>query len=390
MDAMASRRPGDGPAALRPGREIESLDRFDEVAAADALREQVVTDLDLTGRGAALAHADVAHTIFLGCRFPLGSVNGLLDRGALIFPALPELPFDPYRATLYTAEELYAGVAGGGSYADTLDARTYRWTRDASVQQRLSASLSASLHDHSITDALSDLLDAPRAGSVPASIDTAWRLVGVMGGHATLRGDATYRMAADLGRLLARQGLTVVTGGGPGAMEAANLGARCSTDAGVLDEVMAAVSQVPDFHDDITAWARVALDAAASLGDGSTTLGIPTWFYGHEPPNVFATHIAKYFSNALREDILLQRCRAGIVYLPGAAGTVQEVFQAATGNYYAASEADVAPMVLVGREHWTREVPAWPLLQGLARGRAMEHRLHLVDTPEDAVTALLG
>lgn len=372
--------------------EIESLAEFDEcVARGGRLGHQVLQDLDLTDRREALRAVEVHGTLFLGCRFPTGVVNGLLDRGALIFPRLPELPFDPYRASLYSAGDLYAGVAGGGSYADTLDARTYRWTRDASVQQRLSASLSASLHDHSITDALSDLLDAPRAGSVPASLDPAWRLVGVMGGHATLRGDATYRMAADLGRLLARQGLTVVTGGGPGAMEAANLGARCSTDAGVLDEVVTAVSQVPDFHDDITAWAGVALEAAASLGDGSTTtLGIPTWFYGHEPPNVFATHIAKYFSNALREDILLQHCRAGIVYLPGAAGTVQEVFQAATGNYYATDATDVAPMVLVGREHWTREVPAWPLLQGLARGRAMEQRLHLVDTPEDAVTALLG
>jgi hypothetical protein len=41
-------------------------------------------------------------------------------------------------------------------------------------------------------------------------------------------------------------------------------------------------------------------------------------------------------------------------------------------------------MVLVGRSHWTSDFPAWPLLQALARGRAMESHIHLVDTVDDA------
>ncbi len=76
-------------------------------------------------------------------------------------------------------------------------------------------------------------------------------------------------------------------------------------------------------------------------------------------------------------------CDAGIVFLPGAGGTVQEVFQDACENYYA-DEASVAPMILVGARYWTEELPAWPLLQALARGREMEHHVHLVDTVEDA------
>ena len=110
---------------------------------------------------------------------------------------------------------------------------------------------------------------------------------------------------------------------------------------------------------------------------------MPTWHYGHEPPNLFATAVAKYFRNALREAILLQVCDAGIVFLPGAGGTVQEVFQDACENYYATEDA-VAPMVLVGRTYWTQTLPAWPLLQALARGRAMEEHIHLVDTVEEA------
>lgn len=41
-------------------------------------------------------------------------------------------------------------------------------------------------------------------------------------------------------------------------------------------------------------------------------------------------------------------------------------------------------MVLVGRDHWTRELPAWPLLRALAKGRTMESRITLVDTVEEA------
>ena len=80
-------------------------------------------------------------------------------------------------------------------------------------------------------------------------------------------------------------------------------------------------------------------------------------------------------------------CDAGIVFLPGAGGTVQEIFQDACENYYA-DETAVAPMVLVGREYWTETLPAWPLLRSLARGRAMEHRVHLVDTVDEAVAVV--
>jgi predicted Rossmann-fold nucleotide-binding protein len=77
------------------------------------------------------------------------------------------------------------------------------------------------------------------------------------------------------------------------------------------------------------------------------------------------------------------------VFLPGVAGTVQEVFQDACENYYAAPES-VAPMVLVGRSYWTRTLPAWPLLQSLARGRAMEAHVHLVDTVDEAAELVQG
>ena len=129
-------------------------------------------------------------------------------------------------------------------------------------------------------------------------------------------------------------------------MEAANLGARYAVRPDDLDDALAMLATVPSYHPSIDAWVHAGLRGAGAPPGGADTLGIPTWHYGHEPPNPFATAIAKYFRNSTREAILLEVCDAGIVFLPGRAGTVQEIFQDACENYYA-DESAVAPMVLV-------------------------------------------
>ncbi|GAB7004354.1 hypothetical protein JCM18899A_18270 [Nocardioides sp. AN3] len=274
-------------------------------------------------------------------------------------------PVDPERVGLYTAEELY----DTSSYADSLDARAYAWSRQ--WHNRQAARIQA-MHDFAIDQAL----DAWIAGR---------HIVGVMGGHDIARGEAAYAGAARLGHALAQRDV-VATGGGPGAMEAANLGAwLAGRELTEVDAAVARLAAVPSFRPSIQDWADVAL-AVRAEGDGRgepTSLGIPTWFYGHEPPNVFCDAIAKYFRNATREAILVQICEGGIVFLPGAAGTVQEVFQDACENYYA-EPSMVAPMVLVDERYWTEELPLWPLLQALARDRFMQDRIALVDTVEEA------
>lgn len=87
--------------------------------------------------------------------------------------------------------------------------------------------------------------------------------------------------------------------------------------------------------------------------------------------------------------VLLQICDAGVIFLPGAAGTAQEIFQDACENYYADPGA-VAPMVLVGRRHWTETVPAWQLLEGLAAERPLAEHIRLVDSVEEAAEVILG
>jgi predicted Rossmann-fold nucleotide-binding protein len=152
------------------------------------------------------------------------------------------------------------------------------------------------------------------------------------------------------------------------------------------------LTAVPAFRPSIDNWAAAARAVRERwpADRAGRSLSVPTWFYGHEPTNLFATSIAKYFANALREDTLLHRCRGGIVYLPGQAGTVQEIFQAVTENFYAADSSQVAPLVLVGSRYWTQTVPAWPLLSALGEGRPMGEAVHCVDDVAGAAALIIG
>lgn len=347
--------------------QVDSLAELDRRLATGtgSMRGWRVLGVDLTERHEALAAVAVAGATFLACRLAPADEELLRSRGALVLTLPDQAPVET-RTGLYRAEELYDTER----YAESLDARAYAWSQhpfDPGV------ALSRVLHDHTIDLALEQWTSGRR-------------LVGVMGGHRLDRDDPGYAAAARLGAALGAD-LVVATGGGPGAMEAANLGARLGAGTDHVDEAIAMLADVPSYRPSVDAWARRAFEVLARFPGGRETLGIPTWHYGHEPPNGFATAIAKYFRNSTREAILLEVCDAGIVFLPGAGGTVQEVFQDACENYYADDSA-VAPMVLVGVDHWTRELPAWPLLERLARGRPMEGHVHLVDSTQDAVDLL--
>ncbi|MFG2992144.1 LOG family protein [Streptomyces sp. NPDC048257] len=358
---------------VNPDIEIETLAEFDQVAARGSLSGYRIQSVNLLERTFALLAADTSAAVFLGCPMEPDAAEKVRAEGALVFPPIPDLPFDPYRGLLYTAEELFTGLPDG--YEATPDAEAYAWFQETKSDGDIYSSMLRSIHD----DAISDALDEHLAGA---------RVVGVMGGHAMARGGPHYRGAAELGRALTRSGLMVATGGGPGAMEAANLGAYLAPAPDeALPEALEMLAKAPSFTPSVSEWAHAALAVRERFPAGGDSVGIPTWFYGHEPPNAFAGHIAKYFANATREDGLLARSNAGVVFLPGAAGTVQEIFDNGTPNYYE-SRGEPAPMILVGRTHWTEHLPAWPLLQALARGRAMESRIALVDSVDEVPDVL--
>ncbi|GAA1345564.1 LOG family protein [Saccharothrix algeriensis] len=346
----------------------------DRVRTATDLRGAVLVGLDLGGED---LRVPLDGALFLGCVLEPSARRRADAAGALVFPTIPDVPYSVYRSSLYTPAELFAGFdpARPGSYADTPDARVYRHSRQQGHHPDPLHALAERLHDHAITEALGEAL-----GGAPGDAPVA-----VMGGHALGRDTPGYRRAVRLGAALGEAGFTVLTGGGPGAMEAVPLGVRVGEDAGVLRDL----ARAPGFGGDAESIGRWLAAFPPDLPgfDRPRTIGIPTWFYGHEPPNPACELHAKYFANSVREEGLLTVATGGIVYTPGSAGTVQEVFQDYTQNHYG-SVGPAAPMVFLGEDFWVDEVPAAPLVRRLARGREAERWILVTDDVAEAVSFL--
>jgi predicted Rossmann-fold nucleotide-binding protein len=238
--------------------------------------------------------------------------------------------------------------------------------------------LAQRLHDHAIDDALHDLLYATGEHRP---------VVAIMGGHAMKRSDAAYRRVARIARALASKGYLIATGGGPGAMEAGNLGAWFSRHEPVeLEAAIDLLVEEVDYHEHH--YLELGYRVRERFPEGGESLAIPTWFYGHEPSNQFSTHIAKYFSNSLREDGLLAIATHGVIYAPGSAGTVQEIFMDATQNHYGVFEW-ISPMILFGTEYWTKTRPVRPLLESLAKGKPYADLISCSDSVDEVVRFVL-
>ena len=328
--------------------------------------------------------------LFLSCTLTPAQAGYLTTTGATVIRDDGARPFPAHRAALYTPEELFDGFDpdAGCGYDVTYDARVYRhWTETGrQYPDMIDESLARRLHDHSITDALHEFI----AGRRP---------VAIMGGHGIERSDPTYATVARMARALTRRGMLMLSGGGPGAMEATHLGAWFANfdDDRALDDALEVLGprppgappgqeyRDPDWLD--RAWAvrqRWPLPA-----ERLESIGIPTWMYGHEPPNAFATLVAKYFENSVREEGLLAIATHGVLFTPGKAGTIQEIFQDAAQNHYA-SFGPASPMVLFGVDYWTDRHPVWAVLESLAEGREYRELITLTDDEEEAVTQIVN
>ena len=295
---------------------------------------------------------------------------------------LKEVPYNVTPQRLYTASSLYEHLGNDDSVpvADCYDQRVYQYYlsmgKHATDEKEM---LSRSLHDYGIGKSLDKYL---------AQYDRL-KVVGVMGGHGMLRTDATYREIVLLSKDLTERHSLMVTGGGPGAMEATHLGAwMAGRTQEEVDEAIEMLTTAPSFKDEN--WLRTAFQVMRRFPQQEfRSLGLPTWLYGHEPSTPFATDIAKYFDNSIREDSILTIAFGGIIFTPGSAGTMQEVFQEAVQNHYL-SYGLSSPMIFLGRQFWDEEIPVYPFLENLIeKGRYKNLDLALTDTWQDAVQELL-
>jgi hypothetical protein len=165
-------------------------------------------------------------------------------------------------------------------------------------------------------------------------------------GSARVREDSeVYATARQIGRLFAESGFAVITGGGPGVMEAANRGAQ---EAGGL-----------------------------SVGFG---IDLP-----HEQATNPYLDMSVTFRHFYARKTMLVKAAEGFVLMPGGFGTLDEMFEALT--LIQTGKVLDFPVVLFGEDHWSGLVE-WIndrlLAQGLISAED-EELLFVTDDPERAV-----
>jgi predicted Rossmann-fold nucleotide-binding protein len=309
------------------------------------------------------------------------------------------LPFQPIRATLYNPSELLAGYDLGRpeSFAETTDFLIYRdfIAKGGASSGDYLVNMLQSLHDNSMTQGLRLLLSDKKC-------------VATMGGHDMSRNEPAYKQIADLSRILSQAGYLMASGGGPGAMEATHVGALFSTrpkeehtaairSLGKAPTLPAGLSAIVDKNGQpnmdlvrtANSWFRVAVEIASSVKNPGASLGVPTWKYGHEPFTPFASTISKYFQNSIREDGLTSFASYGIIFAPGKAGTIQEIFQNATNNYYL-SFGTFTPMIFLVKKYWTSTYPVMSVLGKLFTVDQMKKHVLVTDSIEEAARFITG
>lgn len=296
---------------------------------------------------------------------------------------MKSVPFDISRTNLYSANELYGGYdpREPESFDRCFDTQVYQHYLSKGKQTNyIKESMARTLHDHGVYVALGEFF----------RVHNYLKCIGVMGGHALQRTDAVYRQIAFLSKQLTEQGFCMLSGGGPGAMEATHFGAwMAGRKDKEVEDALHTLSASPSFRD--STWLSTAFEVISKYPQTQhESLGIPTWLYGHEPSTPFATHIAKFFENSIRENHILTLPFGGIIYTPGSAGTMHEIFQDAEQNHYL-SYGFSSPMIFLGSKFWTEEMPAYPLLQKLAeKGKYKNLSLTLTDDTEEVKQQLLS
>ena len=295
---------------------------------------------------------------------------------------LEAVPYDVTRTRLYDGADLYMGYvpstdeeADNMSYIHCYDSKVYKhYMTLGKNAKNVNESLARTLHDHGIRKALDAFLEE----------HDSRRCVGIMGGHALLRTDPLFSRIVLLSKRLTEEGFCMLSGGGPGAMEATHLGAWLAgrTLEEALEAIAILAAEAASFKD--RKWLSSALFVMRRFPQSQyVSLGVPTWLYGHEPSTPFATHIAKFFENSIREDSILTMAFGGIIFTPGSAGTMQEIFQDAVQNHYL-SFGISSPMVFLDKQFWTEVMPVYQLLQQLMdSGRYKNLLLSITDDTEE-------
>ncbi len=174
--------------------------------------------------------------------------------------------------------------------------------------------------------------------------------VSIFGSARVAEGSPTYDAARRTGKRFAEAGFAVVTGGGPGVMEAANRGARDGRGLSVGFNI-----QLP-YEQGLNPYCDISLT----------------------------------FHHFYARKTMFVKAAEGFVIFPGGYGTLDELFESLT--LIQTGKIGVFPVVLFGRDYW-EDLLAWLRVETIGRGLVSETdvaSLLITDDPEVATHAVVG
>lgn len=176
------------------------------------------------------------------------------------------------------------------------------------------------------------------------------RVVSVFGSHLDKEGEKEYEQAKRLGSLLAKENIVVLTGGGPGAMEAANRGA---------------------------------------FEAGGRSVGINLELGNQEQRNPYVKEKLCFHYLFIRR-VMLAHAAQAYVFFPGGFGTLDEFFEIAT-LVVTEKIYQKIPIILVGEDYWS-SLKKWMERMPLKKHRAIFEQdfffWKIVDDEEQALKIL--
>jgi predicted Rossmann-fold nucleotide-binding protein len=355
----------------------------DYIKKHDNLKNLIFKNLDLTHLSRKLLNYDIIDCIFIGCKLDKDLLVKITIGQNYILPSL-NLPFDLFPRLLYSIEDLYGNFNPSKplSYKNSTDYEIYTHFIDHKNKGLLSPFLQVteSIHDSSMRMALYDYV---------RRFNNHKKIVGVMGGHKVPRDDEYYERVCLISKRLTEQGYMMVSGGGPGMMEATHLGAYFAhrTDE-ELCEAIDIMKVAPVYSD--AEWLTKSYEVIEKYPPKYrlNSLSIPTWVHGHEPPNPFPARIAKFFSAAIRQEVLIEVTKGAIIYSPGSAGTLREIFQTVEQNHYNMYD-NVYPMIFLNKEYWSKTLPAYNFFEDIQKSSSLNNIVVSLEDDEVAIEKLI-
>jgi uncharacterized protein (TIGR00730 family) len=223
---------------------------------------------------------------------------------------------------------------------------------DAPRPPRQPTSLDEELLEAQTSAILSELTDAQRLLRIQDELRMGFnalshlgKTVSIFGSARTPRDHPRYQAARELARALGHAGFAVITGGGPGIMEAANRGAR--------------------------------------------EAGVPSVGLGIDLPNEQGVNeyvdVELSFHYFFARKVMFVRYASGFVVFPGGFGTLDELFEALT--LIQTGKISDFPVILFGTDYWAGLID-WMKKRLLEEGKISPDDvalLFLTDSPEEAV-----